>query len=112
MLFGTAKRTKELSNFNIRSNETSLNLVTTYEYLRVALDSQFRHMRGFLYEKAALLVYKNMLLPVIVYGGILLSGTTLENRRKLQFLQNTGLRRTLNRDKFTSSIELHREVNC
>ena len=72
--------------------------------------TQFRRMRSFLNEKAALLVYKNMLLQVLEYGDILLTGTKLDNKKKLQILQNKGLRCALNRDKFTGSIELHREA--
>ena len=67
-------------------------------------------MRSFLNEKAALLVYKNMLLQVLEYGELLLTGTKLDNKKKLQILQNKGLRCALNRDKFTGSIELHREA--
>ena len=59
---------------------------------------QLRRMCSFLNTKAATLVYKNMILPVIKYGDIFLVGATVENRKKLQILQNKGLRCALNRD--------------
>ena len=71
---------------------------------------QFQRMRNFLNVKAAVLVYKSMLLPLLEYGNIFLSATSKENRRKLQTLQNKGLRCALNKGIKTSSDELHEEV--
>ena len=56
------------------------------------------------------MVYKNMLLPMLEYGDIFLTSATAENRKKLQTLQNKGLRCALMRDKDTSTDELHGEV--
>ena len=132
MLFGSSKRLKDLPDFDINPNGVSLKKVSSYKYLGVTLDSQlnyekhiqqtissasgklaqFRRMRGFLNEKAALLVYKNMLLPVIEYRDILLTGATTVRRKKLQTLQNKGLRCALRKDRFTSSSELHRDAKC
>ena len=36
--------------------------------------------------KAALMVYKNMLLPMLEYGDVFLSATTNVNRKRLQTL--------------------------
>ena len=57
-----------------------------------------------------MLVYKNMLLPVIEYGDILLTGTTSVNKRKLQTIQNKCLRCALRRDKYSGSTELHKDA--
>ena len=51
---------------------------------------QFRRMRTFLNTKAATLVSKNILLPIIEYSDIFLTGASKENRKKLQVLQNKG----------------------
>ena len=68
-------------------------------------------MHSFLSIRAALLVYKSMMLPVLEYGDILLSSATLKNRKKLQVLQNKGLRCALNKGIETSMDELHSEAN-
>ena len=66
-------------------------------------------MRYFLNTKAALLVYKNMILPMLEYGDIFMVGATAENRKKLQVLQNKGLRCALKKEKNSSVSELHSE---
>ena len=57
------------------------------------------------------MVYKNMILQVIEYGGVLLPAASAENRKKLQVLQNRGLRCALNKDQYTHVINLHPEAN-
>ena len=51
-----------------------------------------------------------MLLPIIEYGDIFLSASTVENRKKLQILQNKGLRCVLNADLDASSNGLHEDA--
>ena len=104
--------------------------MSSYKYLGVSLDSQlnynihvdsmissvssklkqFRRMRSFLNTKAAVLVYKSMLLPILKYGDIFLSATSLANHKKVQILQNKGLRCALNRGIETTTDELHKEA--
>ena len=107
-----------------------LQIVSSYKYLGVTVDcqlnynlhvnkivatvsgklKQFQRMRGFLNGKAALFVYKSMLLPILEYGDIFLSSTTVKNRKKLQVLQNKGLRCALNKGMESSTDELHAEA--
>ena len=61
--------------------------------------------------KAALLVFKGMLLPIVEYGDIFLYATSVENRKRLQILQNKGLRCALGKGIETSTAELHVEAN-
>ena len=68
-------------------------------------------MRGFLSTKAALMVYKGMILPIIEYGDIFLASASVENRKRLQILQNKGLRCALNKGMEAGSEELHSEAN-
>ena len=130
MLFGTQKKIDQLPVFDSEVNNSPLELVPHYKYLGIKLDSQlnyklhvqkiitsvtnklrqFRRMRFFLDTKAAILVYKNMILPVLEYGDIIMVGTNVGNRKKLQILQNKGLRCALNRDRDTSRDELHAEA--
>ena len=48
-----------------------------------------------------------MILPIIEYGDIFLVGATAANRKKLEILQNKGLRCALNRDRDSSVKDLH-----
>ena len=127
MVFGTQKRVSKLPPFEITIDKVPIPAASTYRYLGVTLDSQInynkhvknviskvslkikqlRRMRFFLDTKAALLVYKNMILPLLEYGDIFLEGVSVENRRKLQVLQNKGLRSALQKDRFTSTVDLH-----
>ena len=131
MVFGSQPMLKNMPSFEITIDGTPLQTVTAYKYLGITLDSQlkydkhinkvisnvsgklkqFRRMRGFLSEKAAILVYKNMILPIIEYGDIFLSAASAANKRRLQTLQNKGLRCALNRGTETSTVDLHEEAN-
>ena len=130
MLFGRKKTIDELPDVNITLEGTPLQPVKSYKYLGVTLDGQlrfdkhvqqtinivsgkliqFRCMRSFLNEKAALLVYKNMFLPILEYGDVILSGITVENKKRLQTLKNKGLRCALQWDRYASMAELHKEA--
>ena len=130
MIFGTPRKLKELPEVNISVDGVALKNVTSYKYLGLTLDSQlrytkhvnkvisgvslklkhFRRMRSFLNTKAAVMVYKNMLLPIIEYGDIFMTGSSAETKRKFQVLQNKGLRCALNTDKYSCADELHEEV--
>ena len=131
MLFGSKHTLKEVPPHIIHFGSTNLQSVNTYKYLGVTLDSQlnyalhvnkiissiscklkqFQRMRNFLNARAAMLVYKSMLLPILEYGDIFMSAATLKNRKKLQVLQNKGLRCALNRGIETSTNELHADAN-
>ena len=130
MVFGQPTKLKELPPVEITCGQAKINMVANYKYLGVTLDSQlnfnkhvqstiaivtdklsqFRRMRFFLDTKAAVLVYKNMILPMLEYGDIFLVGATVENRKKLQVLQNKGIRCALNRDRDVSTDDLHTEI--
>ena len=96
MVFGSLKKVRELPDFEIQLGNIPLQRVNSYKYLGFTLDPQlkldrhvqntvnivsgklyqFRRMRSFLNEEAALLVYKNMLLPMLEYGDIIINGIT------------------------------------
>ena len=127
MVFGNAKKVAELPNLNIVVNSKPLQTVTAYKYLGITLDGQlnyakhvnrlismvslklkqFRRMRSFLNNEAATMVYKNMILPIIEYGDIFTVGATNGNKKRLQILQNKGLRCALKADRDVSTEELH-----
>ena len=130
MVFGGVQLLKNLPLFEMKLKGETLERVTSYKYLGVTLDSQlnynahisktiscatgklkqFQRMRSFLNTKAATLVYKSMLLPILEYGDILITATSNVNKKRLQILQNKGLRCALNKGIETSTAELHREA--
>ena len=130
MIFGSTVKIRKLPEFEVKVQDLPLSVATTYKYLWVTLDSQLnydkhiqntiarvslklkqlRRMRYFLDVRAATLIYKTMILPIMEYGDIFLVGATAENRKKLQTLQNKGLRCALRRDIEVSTDELHRQA--
>ena len=130
MTFGSKKALGKLPHFEILFNGTPLQRVASYKYLGMTLDSQlnfnlhinrliasasnklkqFRRMRSFLDTRAAILVYKSMLLPLLEYGDIFLSAASVANRKRLQVLQNKGLRCALNRGGDADTVELHMDA--
>ena len=131
MVFGNKLAVDNLAPFDVDYSETPLQQVASYKYLGITLDrqlnyslhvksivasvsaklKQFQRMRCFLSVKAAIMVYKSMLLPVIEYGDVFLSSASKANRKKLQTLQNKGLRCALNKGLDVSSNDLHSEAN-
>ena len=67
-------------------------------------------MRSFLNTKAAILVYKNMILPIMEYGDIFLSSLSVATKKKLQTMQNKALKIALNRDPEHCTTALHEEA--
>ena len=116
---------KKLPTVNIKVDGEMLQTVSSYKYLGTTLDSQLNYgkhvsnvisnaslgLRQLRRTKAATMVYKNMILPVIKYGDVFMSAASVENRKKLQVLQNKGIRCALNRDQYTHVIDLHADAN-
>ena len=120
------KNTKHVLNMN----SEELQRVPTYTYLGITLDEhlsyeahtksiiskvsgkvlQLRKIRSVISSKAALLIYKNMILPILEYGDIYLSSATMELRKKLQTLQNRALKCALGKDKFYRTNRQHKEA--
>ena len=104
--------------------------VKSYSYLGVTLDEHLtfdlhvkgiisrvsdkvfhlRKVRQYLTDKAALLVYKNIILPIMEYGDIYVSAASKENRKKLQVLQNKALKCALRKDRRYDTVALHKEA--
>ena len=51
-----------------------------------------------------------MILPLLEYGNIFMVGTSVVNRKRLQILQNKGLRCALGKGREVSREELHSEA--
>ena len=129
MVFGSKRPLAKVKDFKLKINGTELERVTSYKYLGVTLDpslnfdkhlhnllarvtgkvKQLRKMRMFLTKEAAILVYKNMILPILEYGDIFMSAASLENRKKCQIVQNKAFRFVHRVDKFYVSDLIHLE---
>ena len=130
MVFGSPANLKKIPPVQLYLDRALLQTVTSYKYLGMTLDTrlnynlhvnriissvssklkQFQRMRNFLSIKAAIMVYKSTILPLLEYGDIFMYSTSLLNRKKLQTLQNKGLRCALNKGMETSSKDLHKEA--
>ena len=130
MFFGSKARieTSTLPDFNIGG--MTLQRAKTYTYLGIKLDEQLSlethansliskvsnkiyhlsKIRSFITKKAAILIHKNMILPVLEYGDIFLHSASQKIRKKLQTLQNKALRCALNKEKYTETNALHEEA--
>ena len=96
----------------IKCGQALLQTVTTYKYLGVTLDGQLNYsqhvtkiiglgtnklkqlhrMRGFLSKKAALMVYKEMILPHLEYGYVFLHAASAENpKSKIRCRKNFAM---------------------
>ena len=132
MIFGskvTLAKCKEKA-IKLSINKQPIARVHNYCYLGMTLDEQlnyelhaqktFRLVRNkliqlrsmcfFLDKKAALLVYKNMILPILEYGDIFLSSLSKTTRAKYQTLQNKALRIALARKNRENTDLLHQDA--
>ena len=130
MYFGSKVKinSTELPTFHI--NGVEIERAKTYTYLGIKLDEQLsldthanclikrvatkvyqlKRIRSFVTKKAALLIYKNMILPVLEYGDIFLHSASQKVRKKLQVLQNRALKCALSKDKLCNTEEIHIEA--
>ena len=130
MFFGSKAKIESTDLPNLRINDNIIQRAKTYTYLGIKLDEQLSldtqaqavirkvstkiyqltKMRPFLSKKAALLVYKNMILPILEYGDIFIHSASKKSRKKLQTLQNKALKCALSKDKLYNTENLHNEA--
>ena len=131
MIFGSKQVLEKVKDFRLTVNGEQLERVSAYCYLVLTLDpslnfdkhitkmiakvtdkvKQLRNMRKFLNTKAAMTVYKNMILPMIEYSDIFLVAASKDNRDKMQILQNKALRVIHKVDKYYHTDLIHKESN-
>ena len=127
MTFGSKKSREKLDDLNLTFNDATLEHVSSFNYLGVKLDqvlnydlhvkaliqrvtdkvTYLRRIRRFINLDAALKIYKNMILPILEYGNILLISTKIANKKKLQTLQSKALKCALGLDALTGTKETH-----
>ena len=128
MIFGNKTSQNKLKGLDITFEGKILDQVTSYNYLGVKLDQRLnydlhakatiqkvsdkiiylRKIRRFLNKKAALNIYKNMILPIMEYGNVLLASASAINKKKLQTLQNKALKCALGLEPLTHTEEVHK----
>ena len=128
MIFGTRSKIKKAKNSVVRVGDTPLQIVPTYKYLGVTLDSTLSFncqvnstlsmvvyktnllskIRKFLNEKVALKIYKSMILPYFDYGDVIYNTASKEGLDRLQRLQNRCLKICKNVNMRFNTEELHR----
>ena len=127
VVFGTRHKVKKARNVVVKIGNTPLQIVPTYKYLGITLDSTltFRchvrtvsnviayktnllaKVRKFLTEKVALKIYKSMVLPYFDYGDVIYNTAGQEGLDKLQRLQNRCLKICKGFDIRFNTNELH-----
>ena len=108
MMFGTRYKIKKAKEVNILVEGVTLQIVQTYKYLGITLDSTLTFnyhvrtvtnmisykanllakVRKFLHEEVAIKIYKSMILPYFDYGDVIYGSASQESLDKLQRLQN------------------------
>ena len=113
MIFGPRSKLSRLVNLTpIKVSNVSVRFVKQYSYLGITLDCEMtlqplmkhikksitnkifnlRKIRKYLNEKAAVVIYKQTILPLIDYAGFLLLSCGISERSDLQKMQNDILR--------------------
>ena len=128
MLFGTKNMREKVGAPSITFRDEIIEEVTHYNYLGVTLDQNLKYerharaiirkvsdklvylkrIRRFISSRAAINIYKNMILPILEYGNIFLVSIKAELKKKLQILQNKALKCALGLDPLTSTEETHK----
>ena len=116
---------------NLILNASQIEYVEKYDYLGVTIETDLkfkRHieksftrinnklyvftcMRKSMNTKAAVMVYKSMVLPFFEYGNVFLSTCTERDLTKLQRLQNRGLRTALGKENTSNVYEMHMDAH-
>ena len=130
MFFGSRAKLVSAALPDLYIDNNRIERAKSYTYLGVKLDEQLSleahaniiikrvtnkiyqlaKVRSFLTKKAALLTYKNMILPILEFGDVFLHSAPKKIRKKLQILPNKALKCALSKDKLFSSDVLHREA--
>ena len=127
VIYGTKSRVSKVQNLNFELHGDKLIRVPYYKYLGVYLDSNLtfnKHIdvskklvchklyllskiRKHINEYTSTRIFQSMIAPLIDYGNIVYSGTSVRNLDKLQSLQNRGLRICINDNQYYSTDLLH-----
>ena len=131
MVFGTRSMVKKAKNIRLMVEGVALQVVPSYKYLGVTLDSTLSFnihvknvttmvsykaillgkIRKYLQEDVALRIYKSMILPYFDYGDVIYGKSNQDSLDKLQRLQNKCLRICKGYNIRHDTVDIHR-VQC
>ena len=130
MLLGTKHRIKKTRYMPLNINNKQIDYVISYKYLGITIDQTLNfnlHMkqliktisyklfllqklRYYITCKAAIQIFKSLVLPYFDYGDIIYQGASIKTLDKLQSLQNRGLRICFGNRTLLNTAEMHREA--
>ncbi len=130
MFFGTNHTLSNIDPPNIVSNKEGIEIVDTYKYLGVMLDSKltFTHHVTYLRKKSisrvkmlgkvrpmvdqsiALTIYKTIISPLFDYADVVFDCLSQQDSDRLQRIQNWALRIILQADPRTHILDMHKEL--
>ena len=132
MSLGTRYAVKKAKGVKVEINGEQLQMVPTYKYLGITLDSVLSFnshvknvismvlyklnllskVRKYLTDTVALKIYKSMILPYFDYGDVIYGSASKEGLDKLQRLQNKGLKICKGFNRRHGTDDLHRITKC
>ena len=127
-IFGTTKRVKKVGQIQLNINNYPIQRIPSYKYLGMTLDSSLSykphlatvirnvshkiyllsHVKIFMSNRTALLVYKTMILPFSDYADVVYHNASTKELEKLQRLQNRALKLSLSFHKREDTEFVHR----
>ena len=128
MVFGTRSRVKKSKSVKISINNECLQLVPSFKYLGILLDSTLSYkqliasvistvlhkvtllskVKKYLTDCTALQIYKSMILPYLDYADVIFDKANSTDLNKLQRLQNRCLKLCASRDRRFSTDLAHK----
>ena len=131
MVFGSRNKVKKAKHAVVRANGQALQLVPSFKYLGILLDSTLTFnlhiasvlrtilhklyflgkLKRYLRDDTAICIYKSMLLPYFDYADVIYNNACSKDLHKLQTLQNKSLRLCLGRDRMFSTDRAHKLAN-
>ena len=132
MSFGTRTRVKKAKNVTVTVNGDRIQMVPSYKYLGVILDSTLSYnmhisslirtvlhkvtllskVKRYLNDCTALLIYKSMILPYLDYADVIFDRAYSKDLGKLQRLQNRCLKICSSRDRLFNTDLAHKLANA
>ncbi len=131
MIFGTQYKLRGVTNLDLHINNELVESVKVFKYLGVYLDQSLsfdyhiervykktcskvgllKKVRHYIHHSTALTLYKSLVLPHIDYCDVVYMTAKQEALNKLQLVQNVACRTLLLADRYSSTKEMHIELN-
>ena len=127
----SSKKLKKLREAKITMGGVELQKTTEFKYLGITIDNclnfnkhvsvlnqtvshkiyLLNKIRWFIKEEDSINIYKTMILPHLTYGDVIYSATSKGNLKKLQKIQNRGIRTCIRPQNKTPVKALHKKAS-